>query len=76
MNSQPKEKQAQKGLKSMQECSPEEVHVVGHVAMGQVWKHGEGGALDPRERQSKLLRPMLASTQRPGLKSTVPLITY
>ena len=34
MNSQPKEEQAQKGLKSMQEYSPEEEHVIGHVAMG------------------------------------------
>lgn len=79
MNSQPKEEQAQKGLKSMQEYSPEEEHVIGHVAMGQVWKHGvevQGSALDLRERQSKLLRPMLASTQRPGLVSTVPLITH
>lgn len=38
MNSQPKEEQAQKG-KSMQECRTEEGHVVGHLVMGQAWKH-------------------------------------
>lgn len=37
---------------------------------------GVWSSLDPRERQSKLLRSMLASMQRPGLMSTVPLITH
>lgn len=73
MNSQPKEEQARKG-KSMQECRPEEGYVVGHLVIGQAWKCWAVEFLDPREKQSKLLQPMLASMQRPGLVSTVLLV--
>lgn len=75
MNSQPKEEQAQKG-KNMQECRPEEGYAVGHLVIGQAWKCWAVEFLDPREKQSKLLWPMLASMQRPGLMSTIPLITH
>lgn len=73
MSSQPKEEQAQKG-KSMQECSPEEMQMVGHLVMGQALGCGAPWTKGREAEQTSEADACLYTETR--LMPTVPLITY